>query len=121
MPEPKQPDQFASMSRTEFYASLDQLMSGPEAARTPVAVLMAYARKIDEDANFTNGLSDDERERLSAFADHMVAHCTLAASETLRQDIRDAWAAWKDYASRFGYTAGATFDILAPHSVFRAD
>jgi hypothetical protein len=103
-------------TRAEFHDLLEKTMhcSGP----VPRKFLMALARKLLEDAHFTDGLSKGERETWAEFADAMIANLMEKASQSDRELLQVAWAGEKDYAARFGYLSGAIYEVLAPHQVF---
>jgi hypothetical protein len=120
---PRDPDDLqnylSARTRAEFHDLLEKTMhcSGP----VPYKFLMGLARKLHEDAHFTDGLSKGERETWAEFADVMIAGVMEKVSQSEREMLQVAWAATQDYAARFGYLSGAIYEVLAPHQVFRDD
>jgi hypothetical protein len=111
---------FSAMTRVDFHELLAKLIkSGPQSAH----LLISLARKLYEDASFSDGLEEHERIFWTKFADDIFAQVVSTYSdeqEVERLSIFRAWDASKDLAERFGYKSGAMYMALAPHVVFRS-
>lgn len=108
---------FSGMTRSGFHEFLAGLMESGQPQNAHL--LLGLARKLFEDANFSDGLPEAERISWSDFADNLLAQSMTGYPEAQRKSISDGWEATKDFAGRFGYKSGALYETLAPHRVFK--
>jgi hypothetical protein len=107
---------FSTLTRAEFHTLLRSVLECRKGLS--IQLCAALAKKLYEDAQFSDGLDEKDRQAYSDLAGEIMGHAGKQADDKMRADLTRAWAATKDYAERFGYRSGAIYEALAPHQIF---
>jgi len=107
---------FAELSRAEFHALCAGVIDSGR--QVSLVLWLCLARKLHEDAYFSDGLAESERLKWRDLAERMVDHI-VQGNPAQAANIRHAWQVEKEYAQRYGYTS-PVYESMAPHQVFRA-
>lgn len=105
----------------DFYGAVISFDPKGSVRSMPMTFLISLARKLLEFGHFYYGLTDAQRQLAISEATSVYEGVLASFSEAhpTRVTLETGWAAEIDHCNKFGYRAGAIYEALAPHKMFR--